>query len=323
VAILADSVGTASAQAGAIYLARSLALHEDGRFDEARPFAVLAVQQFDTRDADWQDLAGALNQLAALEIDLGNHVGAEPVLRRAIALHTANGEREVLGLAALYNNLAVALASQPDRLEEAAQIYAEAARLVESVGVSAPRLATLLANQANVYRMLGRYGESEATFDRAISLLRGSLGPDHQSTLTAATSLASLYESTGEFQKAAETLRAPLASARATLPADHPTTAYIQGVLGSALCQMDGGDRLEEGLSLAQASAEARRTALGAEHWAVASAESVVGYCMLRLGRREPGKRLLERAVETLRTERGEEQELTLRAKRWLNQVKE
>src|SRR5690606_7860855 len=101
--------------------------------------------------------AGALNQLAAVDIDLGNHVDAEPVLRRAIALYEANDEREALGLAAVYNNLAVALTSQPDRLEEAAQIYAEAARLVESVGVSAPRLATLLANQANVYRLLGRH----------------------------------------------------------------------------------------------------------------------------------------------------------------------
>jgi len=322
VAILEESAVVGSAQAGAIHLTRALALHEDGRLQEARSHAAEAVRRLDTRDSGaWPELAGALNQLAALDIELGDNLAAETTLRRAIALHEANGGGEMLGLAGVYNNLAIALTTQPDRLEEAVEAYAVAAQLVQSVGASAPRLATLLANQANVFRLLGRFSEAESTFARAIALMTESLGPDHQSTLTAAASLASLYEATGEFEKAAATLRGPLASALATLPADHPTTAYLQNVLGAALCQMNGTGTLEEGLAISRASLDSRLAAFGEGHWAVASGESIVGYCLLRMGRQAEAVPLLERAFETLRDQRGEDQELTVRAKAWLDQA--
>ncbi len=306
-------------QAGAIHLSRALALHEDGRLEEARGHALEAVQRFDTRQsAAWHGLAGALNQLGALDIELGNNVAAEATLRRAVELHRSNDARPTLGLAGVYNNLATALTTQPDRYEEAVVIYAEAVRLVENEGASAPLLATMYANQANVLRVLGRYGEAEATFAKSIALLTASLGQDHQSTLTAAASLASLHEATGQFEKAAATLRVPLASALATLPSDHPTTAYLQNVLGAALCQMDGSGTLDEGLAVARASFDSRRAAFGEEHWAVASAESIVGHCLARLERQAEGVPMLERSVETLRSQRGEDHELTVRARRWL-----
>lgn len=322
VAILEQSGGMGSAQAGTIYLTRAIALHEQGRLQDARTYAARAVERFEARDAgSWAELAGALNQLAALDIELGEYGAAEATLRRAIALYDANGGRAILGLAGVHNNLAIALTSQPGRLEEAAEAYAEATRLMERIGASAPLIATHLANRANVLRLLGRIDEAEAIFARAIALLTQSLGPDHQSTLTAATSLASLYEATGRFAQAAATLRAPLTSALATLPPDHPTTAYIQNVLGAALCQMGGTDALEEGLVVSRASLATRLAALGAGHWAVASSESIVGYCLVRLGRRDVGVPLLERAWETLRAQRGEDQELTVRTRRWLDQV--
>ncbi|MBX3148499.1 MAG: tetratricopeptide repeat protein [Gemmatimonadales bacterium] len=322
VAILEGSGAAGNARAGTIYLTRSLALHEDGRLQDARTFAAEAVRQFESgEDNAWAELAGALNQLGALDIELGDHTSAETTLRRAVALHQANGEQAALGLAGVYNNLAVALANQPGRLEEAAGAYAEATRLVERVGASAPRLATLLVNQANAFRQLGRIDQAETTFDRAIALMTQSLGPAHQSTLTAAGSLASLYEATGKFEQAAATLRVPLESARAALPSGHPTTAYLQNVLGAALCQMDRPEDHRQGLAVSRASLDARVAAMGPGHWAVASGQSIVGHCLVRLGRREEGLALLRRAVATLRAERGEDQELTVRARRWLEQV--
>ncbi len=322
VMVLETSADMGSARAGAIHLARALALHEDGRLQEARTFAVEAVRRLETRDADtWQYLAGALNQLAALDVDLGDHLAAEASLRRAVTLYQANGGGEMLGLATVYNNLAVALTAQPDRLEEVATIYTDAARIIERTGASAPQLATLLVNQANLLRLLGRHDESEATFTRAIALMTNALGPDHQSTLTASASLASLYEASGRFEQAATTLRAPLATALATLPPDHPTTAYLQNVLSAALCQIDGTATLAEGLTIARASFDTRRAALGESHWAVASAESIVGHCLARLGRRTAGVPLLQRAVATLQSQRGDDHELTVRARRWLEQA--
>ncbi len=322
VAIMEESPATQGTRVGAIYLTRALALHEQGRLQEARTFAAKAVHRLESPDAgSWSEMAGALNQLAALDIELGDHIAAEATLRRAIALRDANGGGEMLVLVGVYNNLAVALSYQPGRLEEVAEVYAEAARLYERIGASAPRLATLLANQANVLRGLDRIGEAESTFARAITLMTESLGPAHQSTLTAAGSLASLYEATGRFEEAVTTLRAPLASALATLPPNHPTTAYLQNVLGAALCQTGRPGALDEGLAVSRASLATRLAAFGAEHWTVASGESIVGYCLVRLGRRNEGVPLLERALETLRAQRGEDQELTVRTRRWLDQT--
>ncbi|HRP07260.1 MAG TPA: serine/threonine-protein kinase [Gemmatimonadales bacterium] len=318
--LLNDSLGGELSQAGAILHARSLALHENGRLEEARGYAIQAVGRLDDPEAgQWQELAGALNQLAALDVELGDHAAAEATARRAVELYRANDGNESLSLASVYNNLAVALSSQSGRLEEAAQVYAMAIRIVESQGGSTPALATLYSNRTNVLRVLGRHDEAVAMLDRAVELFTASLGSDHQATLTAAASLASLYEATGQFDKAAQSLRSPLASARATLPDDHPVTAYILSVLGSALCQADGSGTLEEGLAVSRESFDARRAALGEGHWAVASAEATVGYCLMRLGRQEEGMVMLRRAYQTLRDQRGEGHELTVRAGKWLD----
>lgn len=54
------------------------------------------------------------------------------------------------------------------------------------------------------------------------------------------------------------------------------------------------------------------------ESLATASAESIVGHCLVRLGRRVEGSAMLEQSVETLRSQRGDDHELTTRARRWL-----
>ncbi len=322
VAVLDQEIDGVSSQGAAIHLARALALHELGSLPEAHAFAAEAVRQLDARRSESHtELIGALNQLGAIDIDIGDHAAAEATLRRAIAVHRTSGTRETLGLAGVYNNLAVAVAGQPDRLNEVVDLFAEAARIVESLGASAPRLATQYANQANTLRLLGRHAEAETIFHRAITLLTGSLGADHPSTLTAATSLASLYETTGQFAKAAATLDGPLASARTTLSSDHPVTAYIQNVLGSSLCQMGGGDNLTRGLALSRASLAARRAGLSDEHWAVASGEAIVGYCLLRLGQRTEAVALLERAHRVLQAQRGADNDLTVRTRRWLEEA--
>ncbi len=322
IAILERDVGGSASQEAAIHLARALALHEEGRLQEARTFVAEAVRHLDSRSTgSHQELVSALNQLGAIEIDLGDHAAAEATLRRAVSVHRDIDGRETLGLAGVYNNLAIALASQPDRQEEVVKLYAEAARIVEHLGASAPRLATLYANQANALRVLGRHAEAEATFHRALALLTGSLGADHPSTLTAAASLASLYETTGQFAKAASTLNGPLASALATLSSDHPVTAYIQSVLGSALCQMDDRSSQERGLELSRSSLAVRRASLSEEHWAVASVEATVGYCLLRLDLRNDAVALLQRAYRVLLDQRGAGNDLTVRARRWLEEA--
>lgn len=324
IALLDDSLGGEATQAGAIRHARALALHELGQLDEARTQSLKAVEEFGAAGAEsWHLLSSALNQLGALELDRGELDAAEQTLRRAAALFVERSDTMRPELAGVLNNLAVVLASRPDRLEEAAQAYADALRIVEHNGGSGPRLATLYANQANVYRLMGRYDVAETHFDRAIALLTGSLGAEHPATLTAAASLGSMYEVAGRYEDAIQVLRGPLALARSSLPTDHPATAYIENVLATALCQRSDPSGFEEGLAAARSSLATRQASLGPDHWGVASTEAIVGLCLARLGNQESGAQMLRRAWSTLREQRGEKHELTERAARWLGETAE
>ena len=322
VSLLLDSLGGTARQAGVIRNARALALHEMGRLDEAREHARAAVAHIEsTNPAGWQMLATALNQLGAIEIDLGELAAAESTLVRATQLFHSRDQSNDMQLSAITNNLAVVYASLPGRLEEAAQAYAEASRILRLNGRDGPQLATLYVNQANVLTALQRYEEAEETFGRAIPLFTSSLGADHPATLTATASLGSLYETAGQYQRAVTLLRLTRRQAHDALPPDHPTTAYIESILGSSLCEMSDPAGLAEGLAAARAARDSRVTTLGQDHWGVASTEAIVGHCETRLGRIELGTTLLRNAHAALSAARGADHALTLRARRWLDEA--
>jgi len=361
-AVLESDLSVEDARAPVILRTRAFALHEAGRSEEAREAAVRAVERYEAQlgrfysvsDASgsgagyspspegsagrtpehavalavaapsggWRGFAEALSQLGTIELDLGQAVVAEQYLRRAVLVHDAHHREAPRALAVVYNNLAGSLLLQPEaRLDEAAQAYGEAVRLAREVGASAPALGTLLSNQANVLWDLGRIEASEAAYLEARTLLVGSLGNEHPSTLFSLTSMGSLYESLGRLEEAEAVLRPLHEAAAASLPADHPATAYVRNVFGLVLCKQ-GGARAPEGLAMARSSLEARRATLPAGHWALASGASVEGYCLFRTG--DPGAALplLAAAYEVLREERGEAQELTVRARGWLEEVR-
>ncbi len=270
----------------------------------------------------WRGFAEALNQLGTIELDRGNPGVAEAHLRRAIRVHLTHGGEDPRALAVVFNNLAGAILMQPDaRLDAAAEAYGEAVRLAREVEASAPALGTLLSNQANVLWDLGDARASETAYLEARELLLGSLGAEHPSTIFSLTSLGSLYESLDRLDEAELTLRPLYLAASASLPGDHPATAYVLNVLGLVLCKKGGMDA-PEGLVLARGSLEARRATLPAGHWALASGASVEGYCLLRTGAPAAALPILEEAHLVLREERGEDQELTVRARQWMEEAR-
>jgi len=270
----------------------------------------------------WRGFAEALNQRGTIELDLGNPEVAEAHLRRAVRVHETHGREAPRALAVVFNNLAGAILMQPEaRLDAAAEAYGEAVRLAREVGASAPALGTLLSNQANALWDLGDAAAAEAAYLEARDLLLGSLGADHPSTIFSLTSLGSLYESLDRLDEAESTLRPLHQAAVAGLPGDHPATAYVLNILGLVLCKKGGTDA-DEGLVLARGSLAARRATLPAGHWALASGASIEGYCLFRTGAPAAALPILEEAYVVLRQERGEEQELTMRALRWMEQVR-
>lgn len=319
-----DAGPSARTRAGDIFRARSLALHELGRLAEAQEYIVRAIEVFETqRPLRPEPLAESLNQAGMLEADLGDFTAAEQWYRRAIQFRRDHGVDSPAKLLTVLNNLAVALMSQPDRLDEAAATFAEAIPVAREAGVPAPVLATLMTNQANALLLLSDFNAAEAAFLDALALMQASLGVDHPSTLTTATSLGSLHEVADDLVSAEATLRPVLTTALAALPTDHPTIAYAQNVLAAVLCRAGGGAGAREGLVLARESLRIRSAGLPAEHWALASGRSIEGLCLLELGRLDEARPLLTAALPLLVEQRGEEHRLASRVRDWLARLEQ
>src|SRR5690606_22188165 len=101
----------------------------------------------------------------------------------------------------------------------------------------------------------------------------------------------------------------------------HPATAYAQNLLGLTLCRRGGPDAAAEGLDLARASLRTRAAGLPADHWAIASGESIEALCLIELGRHDAARPLLERALPLLTEQRGADHRLSERARNWLDRL--
>lgn len=310
------------ARAGRIHLARGLTLQELSRYDEAEEELRRAIELLRAQEpVQVEVLAVALNQGGTLETDRGRPAEAAAWFERALAHRERHGVVDDRSLAYLQNNLAVALMNLPGRLPEAAEAMAAAARHAEAAGSSAPVVATLLTNRANVLTELGQVEAAEAAFMEALERMEASLGPEHVSTLMTTTSLASLHESADDLTRAEETVRPVVERALATLPPDHPATAYAQNILSLVLCRRGGVEAATEGMAMARASLASRALLYPEGHWLLASGAALEGLCLAELGQVEAARAILAPAVETLRAERGPDHRVTLRAEGWLGRV--
>jgi eukaryotic-like serine/threonine-protein kinase len=316
--LLAVHPQAVGSRAGYIYRVRAAALRELGRHAEARELVARAIAELEAqRPLPVEDLAEAVNQAGVLEADLGNPVEAERWYRRALDFRYEHGATAPDKLVDVLDNLGVTLMYQPDRLQEAADAFDEAIPLARAGGAAPPVQATLIINQAQVLTLLEDFDAAEAAFLEALALMEASIGREHPSTLTAATSLGSLYELADNLERSEATLRPVLVSAQATLPPDHPLLAYVQNVLATTLCRK-GGAATAEGLELARASFATRSASLPDDHWALASGSSIEGLCLLELGRLDEARPLLTHALPLLAEQRGEDHRLTTRVREWL-----
>ncbi len=304
---------------GEVYRAHSLALHELGRIDEAHEYIQRAIAILEAEDPiRVESLAMAMNQAGALLGDMGETVEAEDWYRRALAFREEHGATAPDKTLLLLNNLAVTLLSQPDRLEETANAFADVIPVARETGAAAPAVATFLTNHANVLTLLARFDEAEVAYLEALTLMNGSIGPDHPAALMAATSLGSLYEVSGDLEQARSTLWPVLEASLATLSPDHPNTAYTQNVLSTVLCRIGGPDDARDGLAMARASLRSRSSMMPAGHWALASGAAIEGLCLLELGRFDEARPLLTDAIPALSEQRGDDHPLTVRTRDWL-----
>ncbi|HUN52003.1 MAG TPA: tetratricopeptide repeat protein [Candidatus Sulfotelmatobacter sp.] len=158
----------------------ALALHRQGRLAEAAARYEQALQMAPT-------LAGALNNLAACRLALGQSQAAIALLQQAVALHPDFAAAH-LGLAQALNDVG--------SLGEAADAFARALALL-------PDQADAWSTYAALLTRLGRLDAAENACRRALALR-----PDHAEALS---NLGNVEKELGRFQQAAATQRRALA----------------------------------------------------------------------------------------------------------------
>jgi serine/threonine-protein kinase len=317
-----------------------------GRYDDAEPLlrSALEIRQRVLGPAH-ADVAAALNELANLRHDRGEHAGAEALYRQALGLR-----RQLLGprhedVADSLNDLGVLLKDKGD-LDGALPLYREALAIRrERLGTEHRLVATSLNNLAVLLKTRGELAEAEALYREAIDIRRKVLGAEHPSVALGLKNLAVLLSERDDKEQAEALYREALAMERRLLGDRHTsvgTTLYNLASLlhhkkdyvaaeplyrealeidratrgirhasvaltTSALARLvcDRGDHAAS----ARLFAEAVRTyaaALGPDHWRLANSRSAYAACLIRHRRHAEAEALLLAAFPVLRARLGD-----------------
>ncbi|MBI4852958.1 MAG: tetratricopeptide repeat protein, partial [Acidobacteria bacterium] len=176
-------------------------LEGEGKVDLAITKHLDAIEKFD-KTSEFVYKANALNELANLYYNNGNHAKAEPFYVQALDIR-----RKVLGdnhldTSVSLNGLGFLYYSKGD-YTKAEPFYIQALDIrKKSLGDNHPDTATILNNLGLLYNDKGDYTKAEPFYIQALDIRKKSLGNNHPNTILSFNRLATLYENMGEYSKA-------------------------------------------------------------------------------------------------------------------------
>ncbi len=270
-----------------------------------------------------QDTATVHTELANGYAMLDRPEEAEREYRRGVQLAraqaTAPGD-----LAVKLQNFAVFLGSY-GRFDESERLLREALALVEAQAEApggehlpvAPQVRSSLAATISFVRpddpeVLALHARSIAEFDQL-------LGPQHPTTIGARNLLANASWNAGRIEDGLEIATPNLQLAREHLPEDHQQRSYAGQVYSGLMVAAGRAREIEETIRFV---IDQRRQRLPEGHWLVASSETLLGACLVDLGRWSEAREILERSHATLLEHRGPDDANTVRAAQLLERAR-
>ena len=245
---------------------------------------------------------GSLNNLAVLYDSMGDYAKAEPLYRRALAIHEKALGPEHPDTATSLNNLAGLYNSMGD-YAKAEPLYRRALAIREkALGPEHPATATSLNNLAGLYRAMGDYAKAEPLYRRALAIREKALGPEHPSTATSLNNLAELYKAMGDYAKAEPLYRRALAIREKALGPEHPSTATSLNNLAGLYRSMGDYAKAEP---LYQRALAIREKALGPEHPDTATSLNNLAFLDIDLGKAGGALEFAVRAEKSQETQLG------------------
>ncbi|MEE8153400.1 MAG: tetratricopeptide repeat protein [Phycisphaerales bacterium] len=291
-------------------------LWREGAYADAEP-KYRTVYEFRSKEYGDESLemAEILNNLAACLTSTAQFAEAEEKYRQALAIRrrlAATGPaREVI--ASSLNNLATCLVHQ-DRFAEAEPLLDECLALHRTLEIDHDQPnyhAIVLDKLAICLAYKGEYGEAERRFLEALALKESVFGDEHSSVAKTRHGLAQLKFDQGDYERAERWCRDALDLRQRLRRPGHPDVADSLHLLGEILIARDdlvgAEDRLRKALGI-------RENETPVVESRVAETQSVLGGCLVRLGRYEQAKPLLVESLPIIRERWGEQQKHTLAA---------
>ena len=277
---------------GALLRERGELAEAQAAFDEALG-AASAVAPGARRD--WTR-AATLTNLAELHRRQGDRARAEAELAEALALFESSCGSQNAYTARALNNLGL-MKLERGNSAEAELLLSRSLDLRRALlGARNPEVATSLVNLGLLAAERKDLAEAERRFREALAVCEAALAPDHPLRIGAAVKLAIMLFDRGAYGEARPLLEEVLSLQRAGLPPEHPDLAQTLAALGAVLTRA-GDAEVAEPL-LREAWRIRRRPPASAV--LAANVQSLLGECLLELGRHDEAEPLLVESLETL-----------------------
>ncbi|MGO9531441.1 MAG: tetratricopeptide repeat protein [Syntrophobacteraceae bacterium] len=250
-----------------------------------------------TTHLDDTRLGDAANELAVFLKYAALHAQAEPLYRRALALHEKSLGQDHPEVAINLGNLATLL-SETNRFQEAETLTRRALAIDEKIlGPEHPSVGRDLNNLAMLLKETNRFAEMEPMFCRALAIDEKNYGSDHPSLAIRLNNLAMLYYNTNRLSRAEPLLRRSLEIGESKLGLDHPDNLGRLNNLSLLLCETG---RLKEAEPLLRRAVAVAEKGFGTDHPMVAVLLNSLGQLLQESDRRDEAEPLMRRALEIL-----------------------
>ena len=252
-------------------------------------------------------LGRALLVAGRIELGEGDHVRAESLLRRGLAMSRRAGDSPTS--AAIAADLVYAMSRDNDRIREAEDLASEAAGMIEALGRPPLLHARLLAHRASALaRSKGeQHGDAVSLHEEVATELRATLGDEHPATIVEQGNIGAALGAASRHEEAERLLAEALAAGERVWGDEHPRTAALLGSLGLARMRLGEFAAAESDL---RRSLALREVALGTDHPQVDDARYNLALLLRRRGAHAEAVALLRDGLAHVRSRRGDDDPL-------------
>jgi len=285
-------------------------LHAKGDLSGAEPYYRNALRIFE-RDGQWNlDLAEVLGNLGYLAALMGNNEHAIELHERELEIKRSLLGEDHADVARAMSRLASVL-SLMGRHDAAEPFHSSALNILRKVyDGEHPDIASVMNDM--VRTVLPRDpAVAESLCREALAMRRRLLDKDHADVAWSLYNLAYVLIELGNLDDAEAILAETLAKRGSSLPDQHPIVSSCLLLRGRI--EMARGE-YRRALEEFNECLDLRSRTLPPDHWLIAAAESYLGDCLVHLGAKKEGGKLLSDSYCFLRAKLGADHEVTRHA---------